>query len=198
MICYTLLRVQFIICHVNTVWSMCTLSYIIYYLYAWYKKPGLMMIRWKCLIMMKGDIHHCDITMCVLASQITCNSIVCSIVCSSIPQRKHQSFASLAFLEGKRPVTGGFPSQRVSNAENVSMSWLHHAWKECHVQHPVASVHLCSAINLRWWCRMFKIQFKNCLFFFIKNICFIPNWFVYIKYQYICLIPPEFSLFIAV
>ena len=29
--------------------------------------------------------------------------------------------------EGNQPVIGGFPSQRASNAENVSISWRHHA-----------------------------------------------------------------------
>ena len=28
----------------------------------------------------------------------------------------------------KKMVTGGFPTQRASNAETVAMSWCHHAW----------------------------------------------------------------------
>ena len=46
-----------------------------------------------------------------MTSLITGVSIVCSTVWSLTDQIKHQSFASLAF------VTGGFPSQRASNAE---------------------------------------------------------------------------------
>ena len=62
--------------------------------------------------------------MSVMASQIT--ATVCSTACSGIHQRKHQSSAILARLWGEPPVTDGFPSQRGSNAENVSMSWPRH------------------------------------------------------------------------
>ena len=48
-------------------------------------------------------------------------SIVCSTVCSGAGQRKHQCSVSLVFSEGNPPVTGGFPSQRASYAENVSI-----------------------------------------------------------------------------
>ena len=59
------------------------------------------------------------------ASQITIPSIVCSTVCSGADKRKHQS--SLTDLcEGNLPVTGEFPSQWASNAENVSIWWRHH------------------------------------------------------------------------
>ena len=53
-----------------------------------------------------------------------------STVYSGTDQRKHQSFASLAFVRNSL-VTGEFPTQRVSNAENVSIWWRHHvknAW----------------------------------------------------------------------
>ena len=58
-----------------------------------------------------------------MASRITG---VCSIICSSADKRKHQSSLSLAFLTG-------IPSQRVSNAENVSIWWRHHCRKTNHV-----------------------------------------------------------------
>ena len=44
------------------------------------------------------------------------------------PERKYQSSVPLAFCERNPPVTGGFPSQRAINAENVSMSWRHREW----------------------------------------------------------------------
>ena len=56
--------------------------------------------------------------MSAMASQITSLTIVHSTVYSSAAQRKHQSSASL---------TGEFPAQRASNAENVSIWWRHHA-----------------------------------------------------------------------
>ena len=54
-----------------------------------------------------------------MASQITSLTTVYSAVYSGADERKHQSSASLA-------VTGEFPAQRASNAENVSIWWRHH------------------------------------------------------------------------
>ena len=64
-------------------------------------------------------IALCDIIMTAKVSQITGVSIVCSTICSGADQRKHQSSASLAFARG-------IPSQRASNAENVSILWRPH------------------------------------------------------------------------
>ena len=62
----------------------------------------------------------------VKASQITGVSFVYSIVCSGANQRKHQSFASLAF-GGEFTGTGDFP-QSTSNAENVPIWWRRDAF----------------------------------------------------------------------
>ena len=74
--------------------------------------------------------HYSDVIMSTMPSQITCLTIIYSIVYSGADQRKHQSSASLAF-EGNSLVTDKFPAQRASNAENVSIWWCHHviAWK---------------------------------------------------------------------
>ena len=61
-----------------------------------------------------------------IASQITSLTIVYSNVYLDADQRKHQSSATLAFCAGNSPVTGEFPAQRASNAENVSIWWRHH------------------------------------------------------------------------
>ena len=45
-------------------------------------------------------MHYCDVIMSEIASQITSFTIVCSTVCSVADQRKHQSYASLAFVRG--------------------------------------------------------------------------------------------------
>ena len=45
----------------------------------------------------------------------------------SADQRKYQSSASLAFCDGNSPVTGEFPAQMASNAENVYIWRRHHA-----------------------------------------------------------------------
>ena len=55
------------------------------------------------------------------ASQITSFTIVYSTVWSDADQRKHQSSALLAMCAGNLLVTGEFPAQMVSNAENVSI-----------------------------------------------------------------------------
>ena len=55
-----------------------------------------------------------------VAFQITSLTIVYSTVYSGADQRKHQSSASLAFV-GDSPVTGEFPAQKASNAENGSI-----------------------------------------------------------------------------
>ena len=62
-----------------------------------------------------------------IASQITSLTIVYSAV-SGADQSKHQSSASLAFVWGihRSPVTGEFPAQMASNAENLSIWWRHH------------------------------------------------------------------------
>ena len=40
--------------------------------------------------------------------------------------KKTSKLRLTGFCEGNPPATGGFPSQRASNAENVSISWRHH------------------------------------------------------------------------
>ena len=60
----------------------------------------------------------------MMASQITSLTIVYWTVYSGADQTKKQSSASLAFVWGA--VTGEFPAQRVSNAENVPIWWRHY------------------------------------------------------------------------
>ena len=73
--------------------------------------------------------HYSDVIMSATAYQITGVSIICSTSRSSADQRKQQSRASklrvTGLCEGNPPVTGGFPSQRASNAENVFIWWRH-------------------------------------------------------------------------
>ena len=57
--------------------------------------------------------HYNNIMMSAMASQITCVSVVCSIVCSGANQRKLQSSASLAFV-------------REIYRKNVFIRWRHH------------------------------------------------------------------------
>ena len=68
-----------------------------------------------------NKVHYHDVIMRAMAPQITILTIVYSAVYSGTDQRNHQSSASLAFV-----VTGEFPTQRASDAENVSIWWRHH------------------------------------------------------------------------
>ena len=66
-------------------------------------------------VLQKAKFHYNDVLMSEIASQITSVPTVCSTIYSGADQRKHQSSASLAFVQGihrwsvnsphKRPVT---------------------------------------------------------------------------------------------
>ena len=60
-----------------------------------------------------------------MAYQITKLLIVYSTVYSGADQRKHQSSASLAFVQGIYQGPVNSPAQMGSNAENVSIWWRH-------------------------------------------------------------------------
>ena len=82
---------------------------------------------------MTGELHYNDVIMSPIASQITSLTIVFSTVYSEADQKKYQSSASLAFVQGipRGPVNSpgspvNSPAQRASNAENVSIWWRHH------------------------------------------------------------------------
>ena len=57
---------------------------------------------------------------------ITGVSIVCTSVCLGAGQRKKSKLRVTGLCEGNSPVTGEFPAQKASNAENVFIWWRHH------------------------------------------------------------------------
>ena len=64
---------------------------------AWYTIwSGVEVQGWGCAISM--CLHYCDVIMDTMALKITSLTIVYSSVYSGANQRKHQSFASLAFV----------------------------------------------------------------------------------------------------
>ena len=74
-------------------------------------------------------------------------------VYSGAYQRKHQSSASLALCAGNLPVTGEFPTQKASNAENVSIWWRHPDKMEIRFWMP-HTVPVCEIIEwLLWYLR---------------------------------------------
>ena len=71
------------------------------------------------------QFHYTDVIMTTIASQITSLTVVYLAVYSGADQRKHQSSASLAFVQGIHR-DRWIPPQMASNAENVSIWWRHH------------------------------------------------------------------------
>ena len=70
---------------------------------------------------------HCnDVIVSATSSQITSLTIVYSIVYSRRRSKKTSTLLVTGLCEGNSPVTGEFPTQRASNAENVSLWWRHH------------------------------------------------------------------------
>ena len=79
----------------------------------------------RCMI--SGKIwHYNDVIMNAMASQITSLTIVYSTVYSGIGKKKKTKLRVTVLCAGNSPVTGEFPAQRVSNAENVSIWWRLH------------------------------------------------------------------------
>ena len=73
--------------------------------------------------------------MSALATQITGVSIACSTVCSGVDKKAIKTPRHRP-LWGESPVTGEFPAQRASNAENVSIRWRHHV-SEIHTEYAI-------------------------------------------------------------
>ena len=61
----------------------------------------------------------------VMASQITSLTIVYSTVYSGADKKKSKLRVT-GLCAGNSPVTGEFPAQMASNAEDVSIWWRHH------------------------------------------------------------------------
>ena len=84
--------------------------------------------------------HYSDIMMSTMASQITGISIVCSTIHSGADQRKHQSYASLAFVRGihqwpvnsphKGPLTSRSGSKVVvHDTHSIDGEYLYQIWQ---------------------------------------------------------------------
>ena len=65
--------------------------------------------------------HYGDVIMSAMASQITVIAIVCSNVISRHRSKETSNLRDTGLCAGNSPVTGEFPAQRASNAENVSI-----------------------------------------------------------------------------
>ena len=61
--------------------------------------------------------------------------------------KKTSKLCVTGLCEGNSPVTGEFPTQRVSNAENVSIWWHHHVYVACFGVPNMLSHSLCTSIT---------------------------------------------------
>ena len=73
-------------------------------------------------------IHYSDVIMGSIASQITSLKIVYSSVYSGADQRKHQSYAPLAFVRGIHRWPVNSPNKGPVTRKNASIWWRHHAF----------------------------------------------------------------------
>ena len=73
-------------------------------------------------------MHYNDVIMGAMATQITSLTIVCSTVYSKRRSKKTSKLCVTGLSAGNSPVTGEFPEQKTSNAENVSIWWRHHVY----------------------------------------------------------------------
>ena len=67
-----------------------------------------------------------DVIMIAMASQITGLTVVDSTVYSRRRSKKTSRLRAIGLCTGNSPVTGEFPAQRASNAENIYTLWRHH------------------------------------------------------------------------
>ena len=79
------------------------------------KRPLFLLVR-----------YYNDVIMGAMASQIISLTIVCSTVYSRRRSKKTSKLRVTGLCAGNSPVTGEFPTQMASNAENVPIWWRLH------------------------------------------------------------------------
>ena len=115
--------------------------------------------------------HYNDVIMSSVASQITSLTIVYSTVYSGADQKKTSKLRVAGLCVGNAPVTGEFPAQMASNAENVSIWWRHH---DSNFTHSRWTGTWCivqaigNLVKMKW-----SIQFKK-LWQKEQMLCYIP------------------------
>ena len=96
--------------------------------------PGTLDCHWiatgRPLAQGKGWLllHYNDGIMNAMASQITSFAIVYWTVYSRRWSRKTSKLRITGLCAGNSPVIGEFPTQSISNVENISIRWRHHEW----------------------------------------------------------------------
>ena len=78
------------------------------------------------------NVHHNDVIMGVIPTQITSITIVYSTGYSDTDLKKTSQLRVTGLCAGNSPGTGEFPAQMASNTENVSIWWRHHVYYHCY------------------------------------------------------------------
>ena len=113
-------------------------------------------------------------------SQITSLTSVYSTVYSRRRSKKTSKLRVTDLCAGNSPVTGEFPAQRASNAENVSIWWRHHAkWYFGQHHRTTCFISLCSML-------LTKLHDSTCHQFMRKTT--IPKY-VYNSWNILYIIP---------
>ena len=128
-----------------------------------------------------GHDHYDDVKMSALASQITSLTVVYSTVYLSADQRKHQSFASLAFVRGlhrgpvnsphKWPVT-----RKMFPFDNVIIDSYYRP------QNKVTSTPLRLRWTVVWW--HIHIDMQRCIFLFLDYRVAMLKWLKSFRNKY--------------
>ena len=119
-----------------------------------------------------GSLHHVtmphynDVIISAIASLITSLTSVYSTVYSGADKKKSKLHVT-GLCVGNSPVTGEFPAQMASNAENVSTWWRHHG--SC--KYTLSTPGLCRLSLCKWICSCIRYIWGS-----LFSHLFIPYW----------------------
>ena len=103
--------------------------------------------------------HFCDLIECHFISKLQQKYLFSS--CFRLTM--NNSSALLGLFNGTLPATGGFPSQRASKAENISMSWCHHIyWVEIW-QATLSAADFFDTCQFKWYSENDTIEFMDAI-----------------------------------
>ena len=93
------------------------------------KRPILTIRQWtphSSPVRVNSGTVHCDVIMRPMASQSPASRLF-ALPFVQVQIKETSKLRVTGPCDGNPPVASGLPSQRASNAENVSISWRHHA-----------------------------------------------------------------------
>ena len=139
--------------------------------------------------------HHSDVIIGAMASQISSLTIVLHNRLFRSRSKKVPKLRVTGVCAGNSPVTGEFPAQMTSNAENVSIWWCHHVKKrnrhwlvKSEIKHVSGSVHLLRAlIGESPWGQVRKIVsgwlHNHCIYIYIYIYMCVCSWVKFYNFQ---------------